>query len=241
MEPKTTKSYSLKATTSLGERKKGVTQRALFDYFLPKLLYSDEILEIGPGRGEFAKECQVRNFAYVGVEPSQKLCFDLKASGISVINDNVPPIPCESGRFDLVHSNDVVEHFCTYHEVMRFFSESYRVLKPGGFISVIAPNFLTIKHLFFQYEYQHSYITTNDRLKNLLIDSGFEIIHSRCFFLWLSPGLNWIDRIIAHTIIPIVINPLVGSLIRVVISNDFLYRIHKNIFDHVAILAKKPL
>lgn len=123
---------------------------------------------------------------------------------------------------------------------MDFFFESYRVLKPGGYISVIAPNYQTLKHLFFQYEYQHSYVTTMPRLKNMLKDYGFEIINARCFLFWLSPQLNLADRLLAHTLIPLSINSLSQGLVSTLISEEFLFRIHKNVFENIAILARKP-
>jgi SAM-dependent methyltransferase len=232
--------YTLADITSIGRKRKATRVSAIFDHFLPSLPASAKVLEIGPGRGEFARACLSRELSYLGVEPSKELYKILQKARIPIISETVPPIKLESNTFDLIHSNDFVEHLANYVEVMHFFGEAFRVLKPGGYFSIIAPNYLTIKHLFFRYEYQHSYITTRDRLVNLVLDCGFDVVQTRCFLWWLSPRLNLIDRLLAHTLIPLVTNPVVESVTTLVTSEKFLFRVHKNSCDHVGVLARKP-
>jgi len=232
--------YTLADITSIGKKRKADRVSAIFDHFLPSLPGSAKVLEIGPGRGEFARGCLNRELSYLGVEPSEELCKSLERASIPVISQTVPPIKLESNSFDLIHSNDFVEHLANYVDVMHFFAEAFRVLKPGGYFSVIAPNYLTIKNLFFRYEYQHSYITTRDRLVNLVQDSGFATVQSKCFLWWLSPRLNRLDRLLAHTVIPLATNPFMESLITLLTSEKLLFRVHKNVCDHVGILAQKP-
>lgn len=233
-------SYTLKPATALGARRKRSLQRSILLDFFPPLPNRASVLEIGPGRGEFAHECCLRNFDYLGIEPSEDLYKKLCEAGLKMISQTVPPIPVASASFNVVHSNDFVEHLESYREVMEFFSESYRVLKPNGYMSVIAPNYLTIQRLFFQYEYQHSYVTTKARLEHMLLDNGFELVAARTFLFWISPKWNWADRFLAHTLIPVSLNPLVQAVVRWLTSEGFLFRVHKNMFDHVAVLARKP-
>jgi len=162
-----TNKYTLSNLTSIGQKRKIRNVKNLFEYFLPRYNTRIKILEIGPGHGDFARECQRRDMDYLGIEPSQELRKGLEMSGIPVVDHTVPPIPFGNNEYDLVHSFDVIEHFCSYREVMDFFLELFRVLKPGGYISVIAPNYVTIKNIFFKYEYQHSYITTPERISNI--------------------------------------------------------------------------
>ena len=234
------KQYTLINSTELGAVKETAFQKSLFKNFLPALPKSSPVLEIGPGRGDFAKECISQNLSFLGIEASQELYRNLKQSGFEVIYQIVPPIPTESEQFDLVHSKHFVEHLCTYVDVMDFFSEAYRVLKPGGCLSVITPNYQTLKHMFFQYEYQHSFVTTKDRLKKMLSDSGYEIVTAINYFLWLSPKLNRVDRFLAQIIMPLSINTLIQGLISAIISEKFVFQIHKTLYDHSAILARKP-
>jgi len=233
--------YSMLPPTSFGANEKIKLERALFDFFLTPLPEKSKILEIGPGAGSFARESIKRGHDYVGVEPSRVLRENLELEGIRVLDQVVPPIDMEDASCDLVHSFHIVEHMIDYRQVMEFFMESFRVLKPGGHISVVAPNYRMVKHLFFQYEYQHTFITTLDNLRNALCDCGFEVVESRCFLMWLAPRLRWIDRLVAHTCIPIGTNIIFESLVRFLVSDRFLFRLHKNLFDNVALLARKPI
>jgi SAM-dependent methyltransferase len=232
--------YSLHGWTSLGKARKAKIERDLFEYMFPSLSESARVLEVGPGHGQFAFECRRRNLDFLGIEPSLKLRQELINEGFAIIDGMVPPIPLDDNQFDLVHSHDFVEHLLDYQTVMEFFLESYRVLKPGGHISVVAPNYRTIKHLFFQYEYQHSYITTIGRLRNLLSDCGFTIVETRAFLYWMSPKLNRVDRLLAQVVIPLATNAFFEFLIARLFSEEFLFRVHKNVFDHVALVAIKP-
>ena len=233
--------YSMLAPTPFGAKEKAKLEKAIFDYFLTPLPQRSKILEIGPGAGSFARESISRGHEYVGFEPSSSLREKLESDGIRVVDQVVPPIHMDDSSLDLVHSFHIVEHMVDYRQVMEFFLESYRVLKPGGHISVIVPNYRMVKHLFFQYEYQHTFITTLDNLRNGLHDRGFEVVDARCFLIWLDPRLRWLDRIIAHSCIPIGTNILFESLVRFLTSDKFLFRLHKNLFDNAALLARKPV
>lgn len=234
-----TSKYSLGDVTGLGRYKKTARVRSLFEHFLPNLPTKARVLEIGPGRGEFASECIARQFDYVGIEPSDELRKQLEARNIAVVGGSAPPIPFDNNSFDLVHSYDLIEHLSTYPEAVDLSSEAFRVLKPGGYISIVAPNYLTIGDLFFRYEYQHSFVTTPGRLTFLLNDCGFELVRKRCFLHFLSPRLNWIDRLLVRPLIFFAKNPVIESLIVALTSEQFLFRIHKNVYDHVGVLGRK--
>ena len=231
--------YGFSPVTKVGSRRKTSQQLDLFRFFLPQLDGDSTVVEFGPGRGEFAHEARARGLRYTGIEPSSELCLALRNQGFDVINQIIPPLPFKSDSIRLIHSHDFVEHLVDYREVMRVFVESYRVLKPGGFISIIAPNCETIKQLFYQYEYQHSFVVTKNRLENMLKDSGFEIIASKCYLMSLSPRLMLLDRIIAHLALPVLVNSLSQALIRFATSENFAFRLNKNLYDHVAVLGRK--
>ncbi len=240
MPDEVTDIYSLSRPTGIGDRRKVNDAAALFEHLFPKLPREAHILEIGPGHGYFARECGRRRLRYTGVEPSVELAAALRQEGISVVGKSVPPIEAGDESVDLVHSSDFVEHLPTYPDVERFFREAFRVLRPGGYMSVITPNYRTLKDLFFRYEYQHSFVTTRERLNKFLKDCGFRIVASRDFLFWLSPRLNVLDRVVAHVVVPLARNPILEFMIARMTSEDVLFRIHKNVYDHVAVLARKP-
>lgn len=232
--------YSFIESSRIGALKKMRLQRDLLERFLPPLPPGAVVAEVGPGRGEFARACSDRKLDYVGIEPSADLAEALRAEGFRVVKETVPPLPLESETVDLVHSNDFVEHLQDFRAVMEFFAEAFRVLKPGGFLSVIGPNYETIPSLYFKYEYQHSFIVTRHRLINMLEDSGFVTESSRSFLFTLSPILNWLDRILAHTVLYLLVSAPFQSLVRGLSSDAFLFKFNKNLFDHTAVLGRKP-
>lgn len=232
--------YSFTDTTSLGAQRKAARQKAIFDHLLPKLAETSSVVEIGPGRGEFARECREKRLDYIGIEPSDRLAAELRDAGFKVINQTVPPLPLADASSDLLFSHDFIEHLADYREVMAFLAESMRILKPGGHLCVIAPNYETLKTVFYLHEYQHSFIVTKYRLRAMLEDSGFEVVESRNYLLILRKDLNWLDRIIAYLVLPFAVSTIGQGLLRTLTSERFAFRVNKNIYDHVAIVGRKP-
>ena len=235
-----TDKYTLHSLTKFGTKRKQNWQTDMFEGFFPQLNKGAKILEVGAGRGEFAEECKNRNFDYTGVEPSESLSKALIEKGYKIIKDRVPPINLPSNTFDMVSSEDLVEHFLTYNELLEFFTECFRITKEGGYIAIITPNYSTLKDLFYEYEYQHSYPLTETRLIKLLEDCGFRIISHKAFLI--SPGWKYfqsVDRLLANILIPIVRNMFFRSLLKLFAGQNFLFKVHKNLYDHIGVIAQK--
>ena len=93
------------------------------------------VLDIGSAQGYFLIECKRMGFDAVGVEPytpaidvSMSLASEMGVQ-IDVRRGDAQALPFDSGTFDIVHANSVIEHVADAREA---FSEAYRVLKPGG-------------------------------------------------------------------------------------------------------------
>jgi len=135
-----------------------------------------KLLEIGSGRGSFAKLCKKKKIEYFGVEPQVYLCKKLKKEGFKVINKKVPPIPFKGKYFDYVVHFHVIEHLKGGEEVYNFFSEIRRVLNKGGRMIFRCPNAKTWGFSFWDVDYTHSFITSPKRLEQVLYDAGFDVI-----------------------------------------------------------------
>jgi len=234
--------YTFSSTTALGRKRKAkgiqVIIRLLGKYLTPDAT----ILEVGTGRGEFAHGIIDTGLTYIGIEPSKSLRDGL-ARDLNIISEPIPSIQLEEQSVDMVYSYDVVEHLQSYSDAIKFFEESSRVLKPNGKIVVIAPNVETLGKLFYLYEYQHSFYTTIDRVETMLKETGFEIKLARAFLTNYGLSSNFIvravDRIFANVVLLFARNGLFISLLRGLLGRNFVFKVHKNLFDHIVLIGQK--
>ena len=161
----------------------------------------------------------------------------------NIIPEPIPLIQLDDQSVDMVYSYDVVEHLQSYSDAIKFFEESNRVLKSGGKIVVIAPNVETLGKLFYLYEYQHSFFTTIDRIETMFRETGFEVKMARAFLTNYGLSSNFVvrstDRIFANLVLLFARNGLIISLLRGLFGRKLVFKIHKNLFDHIVLIGQK--
>jgi len=235
--------YGFSQVTSLGAKHKHRMMQAIIHRILPKTRQSSVLLEAGPGRGEFADMILQQGYEYLGIEPSDELRQTLQSRGLTISAQKLPYIDLPDDSVDIVYSFDVLEHLDDHSVAMTFMSESQRVLRTGGHIVAIAPNAETLGVLFYLYEYQHSFFTTVYRLESMLKDSGFNVTSSGRFLSSLglseNPVARTVDRLIAHIALFFFRSEIFLTLARLLLGESFVFRVHKNIYDHVFVVAKK--
>ena len=194
-------------TTKFGQSRKNKWHKKYINRFLRDIPDNCSVLEVGPGRGEFAIESHRRNWQYLGVESSDKMIEILQSKRINVIKTRVPPIPVKDNCFSLIHANQVIEHFQNIREFTFFMEECWRVLKPKGYLSLSCPNYLTQGKLFFNWDYTHRLTFTKYNLERACKDYDFKISQSLChnshilsgniiaillryLMIWLAKGIN---------------------------------------------------
>ena len=96
---------------------------------------------------------------------------------INVIDIEKEKIPYLDNTFDVVYSKSFVEHFY-YPE--KIFNEIYRVLKPGGTIITLTPEWQYIYLSFFE-DFTHRTPFTNLSLREIQEMSGFKDIEVESF------------------------------------------------------------
>lgn len=113
-------------------------------------LNGKKVLEVGSGYGMFVALTRARYGAYsYGIEPesegfasSYKLSRDiLSRYGLNpdfIKNSAGESMPFEDNVFDVVYSTNVLEHVDNPQAVLK---ESIRVLKPGGILQFVVPNY----------------------------------------------------------------------------------------------------
>jgi 2-polyprenyl-3-methyl-5-hydroxy-6-metoxy-1,4-benzoquinol methylase len=98
------------------------------------------LLEIGAKNGLFLKECAVVGLRATGTEivPERVDIINKEHPELDVVVNTADSLPLPSNAFDYVVSFQVLEHMS---HLNRMFEESVRVLKPGGRMYHVCPNY----------------------------------------------------------------------------------------------------
>ena len=136
------------------------------------------ILEIGPGRGAFADICLKEGIEYSAVEANKKMAASLEKRGADVTYAMVPPLPAFGKKFDVVVMINVMEHMNGMRDALQITQQIREVLKPKGKLVICSPDYLNLRHNFFNCDFSHNYVTTRLRIKQLLVSTGFNNIRS---------------------------------------------------------------
>ena len=120
--------------------------------FYPYNFSGKKLLEIGAGVGTFLIAARKKyNIESFGVEPSKdefspfneiskSLLNEYGLSEKTIFNCSGETLPFHEDTFDLIYSTNVLEHVQNPEKV---FSESLRVLKSGGFLQFVIPNYFS--------------------------------------------------------------------------------------------------
>ncbi|MBS4016184.1 MAG: class I SAM-dependent methyltransferase [Candidatus Latescibacteria bacterium] len=165
--------------TAIGQKIVEQVTNKVFKTVRPYLQKDFHILDIGAGNGEFAERCLKNNFVYTAVEVNEEYKNKLTSIGAKVISALVPPIPLNDNIYDYVHLSHLIEHMQSSTKALELVSEINRVLKPGGYLCIIAPDYLHSHSFFYDSDYTHSFVTTQNRVKMLLTDASYKIVFSR--------------------------------------------------------------
>jgi SAM-dependent methyltransferase len=136
------------------------------------------VLEIGPGRGDFADICLEKGLEYCAVEPNEEMAASLEKRGADVIRKMVPPLPAIDRKFDAVVMLAVMEHMNGMQDALQITRQIKEVLKPDGKFVICSPDYLNWRRNFFNCDFSHNYVTTRRRLKQLLVNAGYGDIRS---------------------------------------------------------------
>lgn len=180
-----------------------------------------KVLEFGPGKGHFAEAASKRKWEYFAVDGSPAIIKGLRSSGYNVIEAFVPPVPANlPGGFDVILMEHFIEHMATPGEARDLVVGSWEKLNGGGIVILVAPDYLSHRENFWDSDYTHSFVTTLERINQLLMDGGFRVVYAGYETLGIQNSLPvWLISVITRTIyffyIPQLISRvLTGSLAR---------------------------
>ena len=156
-------------------------------------------LEFGPGRGQFAKKVLSLGWEYRAIDGSPSVLRLLRQDGIEVVQAFVPPMPKEMGDgYDLVLMEHFLEHMDSPASARELMDAVHQALSQNGLIFVVAPDFLVHRSNFWDGDYTHAFVTTVQRLRQLLLDCNYEVCYTgyetlgiqNAFVSWLISELT---------------------------------------------------
>jgi SAM-dependent methyltransferase len=170
--------FAESSSTPVGERVKRRERQRQFALMQPFFPNRDcTILEIGPGMGELSEiflNAGYRN--YTAVEPNDTMRNSLAARGVITKNYRIPHLQEEENAYDAIILFDVFEHLNDTHEATIFLAEARRVLRPGGLLCILAPDYLHWKEDFFNCDFSHANVTSVRRTLQLFYNNGFRML-----------------------------------------------------------------
>ena len=144
-----------------------------------------KILDNGCGRGDFLKGFERCGMDVYGTDMEE--VFAGVYSGIKLEKDKLPFADC---YFDVVFSKSVIEHI---HQPENYMNEMYRVLKPGGRIIIMVPDWHSCMYIYYD-DFTHVQPYTMTGLRDALKIFGFKKVSSEIFHqlpcVWRHPQLK---------------------------------------------------
>jgi SAM-dependent methyltransferase len=157
-------------------------------------------LEFGPGRGHFARAVLASGWEYRAVDGSPAVLQALRADGVDVIEAFVPPVPGEIGTgYDLVLMEHFIEHMDSPASARDLVDAVGACLSPHGLVLIVSPDFLAHRSNFWDCDYTHAFVTSIQRLRQLLLDCNYEVCYAGYETLGIqNPFVTWLISELTH-------------------------------------------
>ena len=164
----------------------------LFDRF--EMKPGMKILEPGCGRGEFLRVFKSLGMDAVGLDRSEETRDLLAEDSIELETCDVEAptgLPFPNDSFDVIYNKSFMEHL-RYPDI--FLNEAFRVLKPGGMILCLIPDWESNYKTYFD-DFTHRTPFTKPSLEDIYKICDFEKISVSKFrqlpIVWKYPILNY--------------------------------------------------
>ena len=151
--------------------------------YLERWIPSDsDVLELGAGWCDFANLVRARSVTAVDLEA---VVLTAAAGHVrAVVADATDLRELEDSSFDVVFASNLLEHLERALSD-RLLAEAVRVLRPGGRLILLQPNFRLQPGRYFD-DYTHVAIFTDQSLRDYLAAAGWHVEHVAPRFLPLS-------------------------------------------------------
>jgi SAM-dependent methyltransferase len=177
--------YELEPTSRIGPlaalalpKRRSYADRAV--RHLPLFEGRRRLLDVGSGEGAFLAEMERAGWDVQGLEPDATAAETARAAGVPVLEQPLEPGLFESGSFDAITMNHVIEHLHDPVEALRICHE---LLSPRGVAWVATPNLGSRGHDLFGRDWvgldppRHLVLFTRSALAQAIAKAGFEPWH----------------------------------------------------------------
>jgi SAM-dependent methyltransferase len=230
------RTFSEKKLTKYGGARRGKIEQSRFGAVRALVPAPADFLEVGPGQGAISELARDAGYRYRAVEPSPLLAEELRARGFQVEQAFTPPIPAPDVSQHVVYADQVLEHMSGIDAARAWVAEALRILRPGGLLFVVLPDYLKERGFFWDIDYTHNFITTERRVRQLLYDGGFEVgpvVRS----IGLATGFRR-DLLAGAALLANV--PGLDAMARHLGREELLFKVRKNLFETLTFAARKP-
>jgi SAM-dependent methyltransferase len=231
------RTFSEKELTHFGGARRARIELSRFAVATAGIERPADFLEVGPGQGAIAHLARDAGFRYRAVEPSPELAAALGELGFDVAQAFTPPIPGDDASVDVLYADQVVEHMTGIDAARAWVAEALRVLRPGGTLFVVVPDYLKERGFFWDIDYTHNFVTTERRMRQLLYDGGFEVTRF-VRSIGLATGVRR-DALAGAALLANL--PGLDALSRYTGTAELLYKVRKNLFETLTFVAVKPV
>ena len=149
-----------------------------------------KILEPGCGRGEFLDAYRRLGLKCYGLDLSPSAGGFLEGIEVKQANIEKEALPYDDNYFDIVYSKSLMEHL---HHPDKYLSEVFRILKPGGKVLCLIPDWESNYKIYFD-DFTHVTPFTKISLRDILLMSDFNDVNVVKFrqlpIVWKFPVLN---------------------------------------------------
>ena len=164
---------------------------------------------------------------------SPVLAAELRKRGLAVTEAWAPPIPAAAGSCHVLYADQVLEHMSGIDAARALVAEAMRVLRPGGVSVVVVPDYLKEGAFFWDVDYTHNFVTTERRVRQLLLDGGLHV-ETMVRSIGAATGLAR-DGLAAGALLMSI--PGIDAVSRYTHTEELLFRIRKNLFETLAFVA----
>ena len=190
--------------------RRAITWKVLCQYLQRWVEPGEGLLELGAGYGEFSRQIQANPKWALDMNP--QLAEYWGAAVTPLIQSATSPLPLRTGTLATVFASNFFEHFTMEHAEI-ILAEVWRVLRPGGRLVIVQPNFRLEPRRYYD-DYTHKTAYTDGGFRDFLLSLGWQIAHSEPRFMPFTmksrfPVAEWLIRLYLAS----PIRPLAGQFL----------------------------